>query len=810
MIRYTLLAGILGVIVGSGCSAAPDAYFTPGGSGGIAIISEPDGQCKQMMLSGKNSVTSINDNKYIYVKVAPGSRPAAGSDVWLVVEFLDGMPGEISIEYNGALEDYQRGPEIRMGSSGKWDKALMYLPATSFRGVQNGGSDFRFTFTGDLALSRIDLYTAKPDVKVTSNEERLAQLKKSIAALPQNGKPSNGMRYIYGDNANEVIYPQRRYETPFGCNRDDATIKLYKSLGVTSVETYVTWETCEKDGQGKWDWRLWDKQYDVLRSNGMKWTPFLILGPAYSTPDWFRASKDHFPCRCLEHGEDSKVESLWNPNLRKWISRFLNEFAGRYDKNDILESVLIGIQGDYGEAIYSVFGGWTEFIPGPYHAHQGFWCNDPYALSDYRNSMWEKYTGMKKLKTASGTGIDGFNAIELPETGKALDALNAAWGTDFSGFGAIEFPGTGKSLEAFRQRVAAGDPAARRQWLDFVEWYRGCMTDFADWWLGETKKAFPKTRVYLCTGGGGEPEHGSDFAEQCRVAAKNKCGVRITNEGPGYQWNNVLTRLVASAGRHYGAPFGFEPASTIDVNTIPGRIYNATISGSDHLHDYSRNIIGSRERMEVQRKAFKYLSHTKPVIPVALWYPNVSLTLNYGPEFGEFIKGSVKLRDFVDHDYLDETMLRSKALSKYRILVIASGRVMETSDARLITAWAKKGGTVISVGEEKFQSVEGTSEPEDLLFGAIQDDTIVAPKRVIRVKDMQAAADEIRSVMERSGLPVFDLKEDYLYASQISPTELLYLNTAPFPIKTEVNVKGKTTVYTIPASGITKKRIPAK
>ncbi|MHB1458382.1 MAG: hypothetical protein ACYC0V_15860, partial [Armatimonadota bacterium] len=176
----------------------------------------------------------------------------------------------------------------------------------------------------------------------------------------------------------------------------------------------------------------------------------------------------------------------------------------------------------------------------------------------------------------------------------------------------------------------------------------------------------------------------------------------------------------------------------------------------------------------------------------------------------EFINGSVKLRDFVDHDYLDETMLRSKALSKYKILVIASGHIMETSDARLITDWVKKGGTLISVGDEKFQSVEGTSESEDLLFSTTQYDMTVALRRVIRVKDMQAAADEIRSVMERSGLPVFDLKEDYLYASQISPTELLYLNPTPNAIKTEVKVKGKTTVFTIPANGISKKKIPVK
>ena len=64
----------------------------------------------------------------------------------------------------------------------------------------------------------------------------------------------------------------------------------------------------------------------MLKDNDLKWVPFLILGPAYSTPDWFSAGKDHYPCRCLEHGFDNQVESRWNPNLPKWIDRFIAEF----------------------------------------------------------------------------------------------------------------------------------------------------------------------------------------------------------------------------------------------------------------------------------------------------------------------------------------------------------------------------------------------------------------------------------------------------------------------------------------------------
>ncbi len=93
------------------------------------------------------------------------------------------------------------------------------------------------------------------------------------------------------------------------------------ALGVTSIESYVTWETVEGKKEGEWDWSRWDEQVRVLKEHGLKWVPFLILGPAYSTPDWFRESSEHYGCRCLEHGIQSKVESLWNPNLPKRIDR---------------------------------------------------------------------------------------------------------------------------------------------------------------------------------------------------------------------------------------------------------------------------------------------------------------------------------------------------------------------------------------------------------------------------------------------------------------------------------------------------------
>jgi hypothetical protein len=544
------------------------------------------------------------------------------------------------------------------------------------------------------------------------------------------------------------------YYTCYISEMNDSIARLYKSLGITSAQSYVTWETCEKNGEGMWDWSKWDTIVRVLKENNLKWVPFLILGPAYSTPDWFRSGKDHFPCRCLEHGQDSKIESLWNPELPKWIDRFIKAFSDRYRDSAVIESVLLGIQGDFGEAIYSVWGGgWTFDIPGEYHNHAGYWCDDPYALADFRDFVKQRYI--------------------------SPDKLNKAWGTNYTDFSKIDFPGRKDELTRFQEEVQSGIPAARRRWIDFIDWYRNAMTNWSDWWTGTARKYFPDVPVYLCTGGDSRPQYGSNFAEQTRIAAKYNAGIRITNEASDYKTNFSYTRWVASAGKHYNTYYGFEPAGEENERGIIARIYNATASGANQLFDYPGNITSTQNRMEVQQEHFRYLFHiTEPIVPVALWYPNVSLTLKWGG----FLEKSALLRDYTDFDFIDETMLATGALDRYKILVIIQGEVMETSDAIRISDWIRKGGYVIVMDVPKFESVEATPEPEHILFGRNgSNDWMNGEGRIKRVKDWNDLTDVLRKAMSDFKLPVCDLMRDSIFTTQIEKDRWFFLNTSSRP-----------------------------
>jgi hypothetical protein len=314
------------------------------------------------------------------------------------------------------------------------------------------------------------------------------------------------------------------------------------------------------------------------------------------------------------------------------------------------------------------------------------------------------------------------------------------------------------------------------------------MTEWSDWWIDVTRKYFPDTPIYLCTGGDAIPQHGSNFAEQTRVSAKHGAGVRITNEGSNYQHNYSITRWVASAGKHYGTYYGFEPAGSEDEKGIVARIYNATASGANQLHDYTPNVTRTKARTDVQQAHLKYLFHVaEPVVPVALWYPNVSLTVKWGG----YLQKAAQFRDYADFDYMDESMLRTGALDRHRILVIIHGEIMEPSDATRIADWIRNGGRVIVMDVPKFESVEATPEPEHILFGDTgSNDRTLGKGGIIRISGWEGLSGALRTTMSKLRLPVCDLMRDSIFVTQIGKDQWFFLNTSVKSSKIRITLPG--------------------
>ncbi len=545
--------------------------------------------------------------------------------------------------------------------------------------------------------------------------------------------------------------PSNRTNGPENAKNFENNAARLKEVGVTSHEVYIRWNLCEVE-PGKWDWSVYDPFVEVYKKHGIKWVPFIICGSPYSLPNWYYKKPGQQGYVCLEHGEESDVQSLWNPAMREHVAAFLKAFADHYRDSGVIESMLLGVTGNYGEAIYPVTGNdWTADEHGKYHTHPGFWAGDKFAVDAFRATIKKKY----------GTDAD----------------LTKAWGEKAPKL---------DEVKPFLKKNAPND----RAWIDFVDFYQGSMTDYASFWLKETRKNFPKTDIYLCTGGHAPPPHGSDFAEQCRVAAEIGGGVRITNEASDYALNFTLTRWVASAGEQYGAYYSFEPAGGVDEKGVVTRIYNAAASGAKGLHYYFGNLFDSpaaTENFKRERGNFKQ-QHT-PIVEIAVFYPSTHIKL-HGQDFIDHLK---PLRDRFDFDYLSEGQIRDGGLKSCKAMLLMHGSVMERETWEKIVAWVQAGGLLIRAeGEGAMHDVEGQElklPPADQLGkGAVLGIDAKGKDEKFR----QFAADCLAKAPQLSGetraMVSADGKEDKRYVTLLKDEGLLWLNTDKNTISVEAVV----------------------
>lgn len=485
----------------------------------------------------------------------------------------------------------------------------------------------------------------------------------------------------------------------------DTRLTLLRSIGATSIQSYIYWNRIEKS-PGELDWSAYDQEALKFKEHGLKWVPFVIMGPWYVTPEFVRQDPQITMYRCLEHGRDSKIPSLWCPRMREYIRTYLQRFAEHYRPMGVLESVNIGITGDYGEAIYSVIGNW----PGAYHSHGGYWCGDPLAEADFRHHVQNLY----------------------PE---GIAALNIAWRTSYKTFAEVK-------------PFSPAKAPSERAWQEFLAWYRGAMTEFAEFCLAATREAFPESDIYLCTGGDMAPEHGSDFSAQAKVSAKYRAGIRITNEGSSYPVNVRYTRMVATASRHYGNYFGLEPAAIVTPRGMVGRIFNAVTSGANQLFTYyTHDIVDDSGSAPALRESGLHLqryrhlmNQIKPQIETAVYQANpssqqvLSADVSYRAlaDYGEMLTG---IRRFIDYDLVDDRLIEEGILDGKKILLVAAAQVMDARTTERIADWVRRGGILFALASRPvdwdgstaaFDALAGFTSQTDEING-ISTDGILVP-----------------------------------------------------------------------------------
>lgn len=422
-------------------------------------------------------------------------------------------------------------------------------------------------------------------------------------------------------------------ELPNAVKEHRDRLPAFVVAGATSHESYVRWSMIEPELR-KFDFGFFDTLLAEHEKAGIRWVPFLIAGPAYTLPDWFYRGQDDRGYICLEHNERCDIQSLWSPRLRPHISRVVRAFGSQYNGDKRLESVLLGITGNYGESIYPAsFMDWTQDLHGNYHSHPGWWAGDPSAIES-----WQEYL-RKELREISG--------------------VNNVFGTTYTAF-------------------SDAKPRLPKDWPTSVAlqhqtlWYQRSMDDWAKFWMQEAKAALPQTEVYLVVGGHAPNYQGMDISSQAEIAARLGCGLRVTNEADNYGLNFSITRMVASACRLYGTFFSIEPAGLVTEKGIAARIFNSSSSGAKNLHWYDANLFTSAPS-EMKWKELRLLAKKRdPIIDVAVFYPRRWMNVRDDTELGPMYEDFGGLRNAFDYDFVDERMILSGKIKpgQYKALVV--------------------------------------------------------------------------------------------------------------------------------------------
>ncbi len=494
--------------------------------------------------------------------------------------------------------------------------------------------------------------------------------------------------------------------------------EYFRKIGATTAETYVRWIDIEPE-PGHITFKNFDRELDRLVRYGVKWQPFLICGPWYATPYWFRESGNSHFFRCLEHDQNSGIQSIWNAKFQAPTRRFLKLFHDHYaSRLQQIDSILLGVSGDYGEAIYPCIGNFD----GQYHTHRGFWCGDSLAIADFRRHCRQQW--------------------------KTIQALNARWGTKYRDF---------DQVRPFLKK----DAPSRRAMVDQVYWYRGAMLKHAEFWVKEARRLWPSKDIYLCMGGDGSAEEGQHYAAAAKMCARYGVGVRDTNARDNIRFLNTYQCSTAVAANFYQTYCGFESSHGSTREFITARMFAAILSGVREFHEYGFS--GADEVVEQFRKFRKLMDVPfKRVVSVAVFSSEAYVNWVHEHATAWDIKNFPwglppkphalldTLRYHFDFDVINETLLRDGILKNYQVLIVPAFTLLEDDMPEILARHVRGGGQVLVYGRESCQTPDGRSPSLD---GAAVISTLpgllAALKQAgIRVKGRR---DGVFEVMDKSG-----------------------------------------------------------
>ena len=590
----------------------------------------------------------------------PDTFPRDGKPAYVVIEHLDRNIALMAVRYDAdkapVQENVHRPAAYTAGATLAGYTALgtqtprhavFRLDAPSFLHHQRNGGDFQIE--GVRSLVKVTLSTElDPAVLDQARKEVPGKVESHLKlAKPMQLVTTVGID-VRGNSTLEENIASMNELAP-----------LAAALGFNGAETYVRWSGIEAE-KGKWDWTFYDGVVQKAQQYGLKWFPLLISGSAYTIPKWYAESADNVGFVCLEHHKKNNIQTIFADIHTPYAEEFIKRFGEHYEPMNVLLGVRLGPSGNYGESQYPAGGNWG-YVGQKEHIHIGWWAGDEYAPGRFQTFLKAKY----------------------PDIG----ALNKAWDKSFASFDEVK-PFVAQFAEEKRERK------------DMVDWYLYEMTRWCERWALWARASMPNTPIYQSSGGWGFVESGTDFTDQTQSMTKIKGGIRSTNETDSYVQTFYATRMLSSAARFYGVPFGAEPAGFGSARGVMGRLFNILVNNGQHLFYYHGNLVGNDQAIDKWLKYAPLLDRrAEPLIEIAALYPDTMSKLDdavfrnlYAFTFNSRM---ATLRPRFDFDFCSERMVNEGALPRYKALIIVWNFVVEADALNTIDNWVRDGGTVI-------------------------------------------------------------------------------------------------------------------
>ena len=517
---------------------------------------------------------------------------------------------------------------------------------------------------------------------------------------------------------------------------DEPVISEMQKYHIDIIETRAVWAEIEKE-EGVLDFSAVRERVDKIRQAGIG----VGIFPWFQHPPAWK--KDATRLQCLEHGKESTLISLWDPELLKIYDRLYGALAAEF--RDEIDFLYVGVYGDYGEVFFPH--GVTHYKFSPPHGHPGLYCGDVLARADWKNYLKAKY--------------------------RTLPALCTAWAEDVGSFD--------ENLMQFSEK----DNIAKR--MDLAEWYTGALMHFCEEVCKIVRKYFPDTRAALPIGHRREPlEFGQIKSVVAKIAGKYNMAVRWTSVGEyktNFALSHICSRRLSSAAKFYGAGYGVEASLYLAKETASPVIFETLSNNASIMHNDPGNIMRAGD---VYRRFRAYDECYGFVCDTAVFYPIeaelcVRLDMKKLKEISkghttydesdhdrcevsdlinleEFFNAMGEYRKCRDYEICDSRMIDDGYLKTIQNLVILPQTWIPQKTAEKIKQFAQNGGNVayqqgnppkILETGEPFQCGTETAD----LFASKRNDGIFVTECIDRRIVFDAQTDEIRFIMKDAETP---------------------------------------------------------